>query len=920
PSDSPSAVVTSWPLACTASTVTYTPGDLSGTLTVPTTSVGDIDCTFTNARTSATLTLAKTWVDGSAGDGVMLSIDGATAAPGFVTSTATGVPGSATDLTVATTPILSGMQVLVAESIGGANVGTYTADLTCDADGLTYTAADLSGTFTVPANPVDVTCTFTNTRTSATLTVLKRWSEGADGDFVELSITSPTSPGPPPVSVAVTATVPNTGNGQSDEQVSAPIFSGAQVSISETATAANTGTYDATVDCTTGDTSGTFTVPADPVDVTCTFANTRVSSTLTLRTTWVDGATNDTALLSIDDATTGDRASTSVATGEAGTFQDTANEATARVLSGDQTRLSEVVGGIGSYDVDLVCTAPGLAYVAGDTVATYTVPATSTDVVCTYTNTRTSTTLTLRKTWVDGVAGDTAAMVTASAGPEVFNEGMSTSAGTAGTQVDTATATQTQVFSGQMVLLGDLVGADNEGVYSTELTCTVSDGLVYHEHGVEGLYVIPAVPQPVTCTFTNTRTSATLTVHKTWVDGVAGDIAAMTVIGTDAGTVGGAWSVAPGTAGAVTDTDTAITVPIYSGETVEVTEGGLTGNVGSYTSQLTCDADVVVGTGGQGGTLVIGADPGHIECGFTNTRTSATVVFQVQWVDGAANDEVTLWADGVAATAHVPPGGTGPAVDKVVTTVFGGEQITVAWSVAQGNVGAYAWSLECDQTGWTGSAGGGTFDVPDPPVPVICTLGLTGPTPELDVTKSVISALHEGPTWTVAYAVKVSNPTTVPIEYVLTDTLAYGTAMTVTSTDVEAPAGVVTNPAWNGTTSTILTPTAVVPPTSTHEFVVTVTVTVPADANRECGTGGGFANSARAVLAGSPVVDPPGWSAATCVGAAHQLGPDPGVPDEPGRPGLSTTGARIAVTAGAVALLLLAGTGMALVRRRRSRV
>ena len=51
--------------------------------------------------------------------------------------------------------------------LGAGNTGTYTSEIACNQPGLTPDADGRGGTFAVPATPVPVTCTFTNTRTSA---------------------------------------------------------------------------------------------------------------------------------------------------------------------------------------------------------------------------------------------------------------------------------------------------------------------------------------------------------------------------------------------------------------------------------------------------------------------------------------------------------------------------------------------------------------------------------------------------------------------------------------------------------------------------------------------------------------------------------------------------------------------------------
>ena len=53
--------------------------------------------------------------------------------------------------------------------------------------------------------------------------------------------------------------------------------------------------------------------------------------------------------------------------------------------------------------------------------------------------------------------------------------------------------------------------------------------------------------------------------------------------------------------------------------------------------------------------------------------------------------------------------------------------------------------------------------------------------------------------WTITYDVVATNPdATLGTLYDLTDTLAFGTGITVTSATVTGPAGVTVNPGWNG--------------------------------------------------------------------------------------------------------------------------
>ena len=73
--------------------------------------------------------------------------------------------------------MLSGATVTLTEVLAG--VGSYTSTLDCGGTPITLTG--LTGTYTVPATPADVVCTFTNTRQRATLTLQKTWVDGAAG-------------------------------------------------------------------------------------------------------------------------------------------------------------------------------------------------------------------------------------------------------------------------------------------------------------------------------------------------------------------------------------------------------------------------------------------------------------------------------------------------------------------------------------------------------------------------------------------------------------------------------------------------------------------------------------------------------------------------------------------------------------------
>ncbi len=127
------------------------------------------------------------------------------------------------------------------------------------------------------------------------------------------------------------------------------------------------------------------------------------------------------------------------------------------------------------------------------------------------------------------------------------------------------------------------------GTYTSRLTCSPSAVLGAGGGGRSGTLEVPASPVPVTCTFINTRTSATMTLQKEWLNGATGDSAELTISGSDEATFGTATSTALGAPGSHTDTTNQASATIFSGATVDVAEALGPANTGSYTSQVVCD-------------------------------------------------------------------------------------------------------------------------------------------------------------------------------------------------------------------------------------------------------------------------------------------------------------------------------------------
>ena len=393
-------------------------------------------------------------------------------------------------------------------------------------------------------------------------------------------------------------TVATGGDGTSNAGSPAPVDAGSTVTVAEAGVAPTSlANYASTLACNGGvtvtptpgapaGTSGSFTVPPTALGttITCTFTNARRSAVLSLGKVWVDGLVGDSASLSIDGVN--DDSDVDVVGGPVGVSSVT-------VLAGERVVLAEVFDGVGSYDTDLSCSAPGLGYVDGALSGTFTVPAVPVAVTCTFTNTRRRATLTLRKEWVDGAAGDEAVLSI-----DGVNDGSATAvaSGVAGSEISAAQASAV-VLSGEVVSLSEVLGAGNTGGYATVLAC---GGVAVPLSGSDGFVHGAGDPGDVTCTFTNTRTRATVTLQKAWVDAVAGDTADLMVtssVGSDSQE-----ATAPAPAA------TAAQVEVLSGSSVALAETltssadyetdlGCVGNDGA----LTYTAGEVVGVvGGDG--------------------------------------------------------------------------------------------------------------------------------------------------------------------------------------------------------------------------------------------------------------------------------------------------------------------------------
>ncbi len=338
----------------------------SGDFVVPATPT---NCTVTNTRKTATITLKKAWSSAAINDTATVTLKRGATSVDSLASTANTATETDTDSTPFTANV--GETLNLSETLGGSNAGQYTATLSCD----NSVTVGPTGDFTVPATATN--CTVTNTRKTATITLKKAWSSAAINDTATVTLKRGATSVDSLASTADTATETDTDSTPFTANV------GETLNLSETLGGSNADQYTATLSCDSSVTvsgTGDFTVPATATN--CTVTNTRKTATITLKKTWSAGsAASDTATVSLKRGATSVDSLSSTATAAGNTDTDS-TPFTANV--GETLNLSETLGSsnAGQYTATLSCDNSVTINGSGD----FTVPATATN--CTVTNTR----------------------------------------------------------------------------------------------------------------------------------------------------------------------------------------------------------------------------------------------------------------------------------------------------------------------------------------------------------------------------------------------------------------------------------------------------------------------------------------------------------------------------------------------------
>ena len=177
-----------------------------------------------------------------------------------------------------------------------------------------------------------------------------------------------------------------------------------------------------------------------------------------------------------------------------------------------------------------------------------------------------------------------------------------------------------------------------------------------------------------------------------------------------------------------TDADVAGTA-VFVDEPTTLDETFTTGDPANYTSTLTClygpdDTPITVAADGSFTTPAAAKDT-TIRCEFTNTRNSATLTLEKEWVDGEAGDSARLIINGANGATATTTGGNQVSTEKATATVYAGDTVGLAESLTTPSGASYQSSLACDGQTITAIGTSGTYTVPADPDAVTCRFNNT---------------------------------------------------------------------------------------------------------------------------------------------------------------------------------------------------
>ncbi len=500
----------------------------------------------------------------------------------------------------------------------------------------------------------------------------------------------------------------------------------------------------------------------------CTFTNTKKSRVTIAKS--VDGRVNAadqftvSASAGVGNALTTDAgvvasSPVSVSTSGAGTSANTILRSTPGLaLTITDAMAGGSVSTLGDYDARLTCTnafagsgaTPNASLPSNSNVSTFNLtPAPGDDITCTYTNSP-KPRISLQK-----------AIAAAGGGRVIASNQFALSVGTTS---GTTTGSGSAVTSGALSFVGTAgaavtvseaaAGTTNLANYNTSISCTnstVGSATVLPTGSGTSFNFTPANKDIISCTLTNTRKSATLTLQKTWADAVLNNAINVSATGINNRTFASIANTA-----SETDTD-ATTLTVFTGESIALAETFTTGSASNYTLNLVCTGNngaLTYTAGNANGSLLIDANDTSVTCRFINTRRSASLVLRKTWVNARVGETATVSSSGFSnnASSGLSTSTGNNTTTGAGVTVFASESGTIGETLS--NSADYTASLGC--TGNSIALVGNTLTISPTDTAVICTFTNTGRLSDLSITKtnntgSIVSGS------TTSYTIRVTN-------------------------------------------------------------------------------------------------------------------------------------------------------------------
>jgi hypothetical protein len=353
--------------------------------------------------------------------------------------------------------------------------------------------------------------------------------------------------------------------------------------------------------------------------------------------------TGGTAIRGTDYTTPGGGATFTV-TIPAGTYQNAAVPLGIQIIDDTTTESSETIQ---------IALGTGTGY----TVSSTTSCGAAARIASTYTITDNDSPVVLAKNWTNGIVGDAVSLA--------ISGGALATAGTSTVGGSTTNAT-TVAVPGSTLALTEAFTAGAAANYNSSIECRRnSDNVVVATAG-SGLSRTVVMPSgtSLTCTWTNSRRSATLVVRKTWANA---QIANAVTVATS-GLINNATLASVANSANETDTNAAVTV--YAAENATLGESFTVGNGANYTQALACTGNA---TALAGNVLTVNPADTAITCTFTNTYVVPLSIAKTSTaysdpVNGITNPKLIPGGFANYSLTIAAPAGTSPSNNSVIVT------------------------------------------------------------------------------------------------------------------------------------------------------------------------------------------------------------------------------------------------------------